>query len=178
MPPLLKCQKCTIFTGLGNGRLRCVRSIVSGAKPLFLKCLIKNFTVAVGPQRHSNCCSKKHFFKPILDGKFGPSFQVFFSDVTVAVGPQPLLPEYNLFFPNTTIFSRIQHILPDYNHFSPKTTTLSEYNHFARILPLLFEYDMLALVQPFLTNTFTFARTQPLLSRYNHFVPMQPLLKK
>ena len=166
------------FSGLGNGRLRCVRSIVSGAKPLFLKCLIKNVTVAVGPQRHSNCCSKKYFFKPILDGKFGPSFQVFFSDVTVAVDPQPLLLEYNLFFPNTTIFSRIQQFLPDYNHFSPKTTTLSEYNHFARILPILFEYDMLALVQPLLTNTFTFARTQPLLSRYNHFVPMQPLLPK
>ena len=40
-PPFAKMPKMSQFSGLGNGRLRCVRSIVSGAKPFSLKCLIK-----------------------------------------------------------------------------------------------------------------------------------------
>ena len=79
VPPFAKIPKMSRFLGLGNKRLRCVRSIVSGAKPLSLKCLIRTFVqvvfcdvrVAVGPQPLSNCCGKKHFTKPILEGKFG-----------------------------------------------------------------------------------------------------------
>ena len=41
--PPAKMSKISQFSGLGNGRLRCVRSIVSGAKPLSLKCLIRSF---------------------------------------------------------------------------------------------------------------------------------------
>ena len=42
-PPFAKSQKMSDFSGLGNGRLRCVGSIVSGAKPLSLKNLIRTF---------------------------------------------------------------------------------------------------------------------------------------
>ena len=42
-PPFAKMPKMSHFSGLGNGRLRCVRSIISGAKPLSLKCLITIF---------------------------------------------------------------------------------------------------------------------------------------
>ena len=38
-----KLPKKSHFSGLGNGQLRCVRSIVSGTKPLSLKCLIRTF---------------------------------------------------------------------------------------------------------------------------------------
>ena len=41
--PFAKIPKTSHFSGLGNGQLRCVRSIVSGAKPLSLKCLIRTF---------------------------------------------------------------------------------------------------------------------------------------
>ena len=44
--PLLKCKKLA-FSGFGNGRLRCVASIVSGAKPLSLKCLIRTFIPSI-----------------------------------------------------------------------------------------------------------------------------------
>ena len=78
-PPFSKMPKMKHFSELGNGRLRYVRSKVSGAEPLSLKCLLwpsfqvtfNDVTVTVGPQRHSNCCGKKHFFKPILEAKFG-----------------------------------------------------------------------------------------------------------
>ena len=77
--PFSKMPKMKHFSGLGNGRLRYVRSKVSGAEPLSLKCLLwpsfqvtfNDVTVAVGPQRHSNCCGKKHFFKPILRANLG-----------------------------------------------------------------------------------------------------------
>ena len=39
--PFAKMPKISHFSGLGNWWLRCVRSIVSGAKPLSLKCLIR-----------------------------------------------------------------------------------------------------------------------------------------
>ena len=42
-PPFAKMPKMSHFSGLGNGRLPCVRNIVSEAKPLFLKCLIRTF---------------------------------------------------------------------------------------------------------------------------------------
>ena len=42
-PLFAKLPKLSHFSGFGNGRLRCVRSIVSGAKPLSLNCLIKIF---------------------------------------------------------------------------------------------------------------------------------------
>ena len=42
-PPFDKIPKRSHFSGLGNRRLRCVRSIVSGSKPLSLKCLIRTF---------------------------------------------------------------------------------------------------------------------------------------
>ena len=42
-PPFSKMPKKSDFSSLGNGRLRCVRSIVSGAKPLSLTCLIRTF---------------------------------------------------------------------------------------------------------------------------------------
>ena len=78
-PLFAKTTKMSHFSALGNVRLRYVYSIVSGAKPLSLKCLMRTFipsnfhdvTVTVGPNRHSNCCGKKHFFKPILESKFG-----------------------------------------------------------------------------------------------------------
>ena len=54
--PFSKMPKMSHFSGLGNGRLRYVRSKVSGAEPLTLKCLL------------------------------WLSFQVTFNDVTVAVG--------------------------------------------------------------------------------------------
>ena len=41
--PFAKMPKMSDCSGLANGRLRCVRSIVSGAKPLSLKCLIRTF---------------------------------------------------------------------------------------------------------------------------------------
>ena len=42
-PPFAKLPKLSHFSGFENGRLRCVRSIVSGAKPHSLNCLIKIF---------------------------------------------------------------------------------------------------------------------------------------
>ena len=42
-PPIAKIPKMSHFSGLGNGRLRSVRSIVSGAKPFSLRCLIRIF---------------------------------------------------------------------------------------------------------------------------------------
>ena len=41
--PFAKMQKNEPFSGLRNGRLRCVRSIVSGTSPLSLKCLNRTF---------------------------------------------------------------------------------------------------------------------------------------
>ena len=41
--PFAKMPKMSHFSGLGNGQLRCVCNIVSGAKPLSLTCLIRNF---------------------------------------------------------------------------------------------------------------------------------------
>ena len=46
-PPFAKMPKVSHFSSLGNGRLRCVRSIVSGAKPLSLRCLIKTFIPSI-----------------------------------------------------------------------------------------------------------------------------------
>ena len=40
-PPFAKIPQMTDFSGLGNRRLRCVRSTVSSAKPLSLRCLIR-----------------------------------------------------------------------------------------------------------------------------------------
>ena len=42
-PSIAKMPKMSHFSSLGNVRLRCVRSIVSGAKLLSLKCLIRSF---------------------------------------------------------------------------------------------------------------------------------------
>ena len=42
-PPFAKMPKISDFLGLGFQRLRCVPSIVSGAKQPFLKCLIRTF---------------------------------------------------------------------------------------------------------------------------------------
>ena len=42
-PFCLNAKNLANFLGLGKGRLCCVRSIVSGAKPLPIKCLIKTF---------------------------------------------------------------------------------------------------------------------------------------
>ena len=42
-PPYSKTTKMSHFSALGNVRLRCVCDIVSGAKPLSLKCLIRTF---------------------------------------------------------------------------------------------------------------------------------------
>ena len=42
-PPFAKMEKMSHFPGLKNGWLRCVGSIVSGAKPLSLKNLIRTF---------------------------------------------------------------------------------------------------------------------------------------
>ena len=42
-PSIAKMQKMNHFSSLGNVRLRCVRSIVSGAKLLSLKGLIRPF---------------------------------------------------------------------------------------------------------------------------------------
>ena len=42
-PPFAKKRKMRDSLGLGNGRLRCVCNIVSGAKQLSLKCLIRIF---------------------------------------------------------------------------------------------------------------------------------------
>ena len=42
-PPFAKKPKMSDFSGLKNGRLRCVRNIVSGAKSLSLKCLMRTF---------------------------------------------------------------------------------------------------------------------------------------
>ena len=41
--PFAKMPKMSHFSGLGNRQLRCVRNIVSGAKPRSLKCLIRTF---------------------------------------------------------------------------------------------------------------------------------------
>ena len=45
-PPIAKMPKNSRFSVLGNGLLRCVRSIVSGSKPLSLKCLIRTFILS------------------------------------------------------------------------------------------------------------------------------------
>ena len=42
-PTFAKMLKVSHFSALENGRLRCVRSIVSGAEPLSLKCFIRTF---------------------------------------------------------------------------------------------------------------------------------------
>ena len=42
-PPFVKMPKMSHLSALGNGRLRCVRSIISGAKPFSLTCLIRTF---------------------------------------------------------------------------------------------------------------------------------------
>ena len=42
-PPFAEMPKMSHFLGLANERLRCVKSIVSGARPLSLKCLIRTF---------------------------------------------------------------------------------------------------------------------------------------
>ena len=78
-PPFSKMPKMKHFSGLGNGRLRYVRSKVSGAEPFSLKCLLwpsfqvtfNDVTVAVGPQRHSNCCGKKPFSSPFWRPNLG-----------------------------------------------------------------------------------------------------------
>ena len=51
--PFSKMPKMSHFSGLGNGRLRCVRSIVSGAKPLSLKCWIRTFIPSTFKLRNS-----------------------------------------------------------------------------------------------------------------------------
>ena len=43
VPAFAKMPKMSHFSALGNGRLRCVRSVVSGARPLSLKFLISTF---------------------------------------------------------------------------------------------------------------------------------------
>ena len=52
-PPFAKMPKVSHFSSLGNGRLRCVRSIRSGAKQLSLKCLIRTFIPSNFQWRHS-----------------------------------------------------------------------------------------------------------------------------
>ena len=42
-PTFAKMPKMTKLSALGIGRLRCIRSIVSEAKPFSLKCLIRTF---------------------------------------------------------------------------------------------------------------------------------------
>ena len=42
-PSFAKTPKVSDCSGLGNGRLRCERSIVFGARQLSLKCLIRTF---------------------------------------------------------------------------------------------------------------------------------------
>ena len=51
--PSAKIPKKSDFSGLGNLWLRCVRSIVSGAKSLSLKCFIRTFIPSNFQSRHS-----------------------------------------------------------------------------------------------------------------------------
>ena len=78
-PPFAKMPKMSPFSSLGNGRLRCLRSIVSGAEPLSLKCLIRTFipsnfqvvTVTVFRSGIQIVAVKSNFLRPFWRANLG-----------------------------------------------------------------------------------------------------------